>query len=229
MIGQPTTDDDYVVLLYLTMRLFTSIKQIQNLRAYHTGDKLHIDVAIALDEETILKDSHALAASLRHFLDVVPKVKRAHVWAKPFRARCSGTVCSPVKTEELRDISLASSYATHQSIKDQCPIPSYAVGGSWEPRRTKNFSHNSQSRSPDVLWTASLKRWYGLIELWIYVIDCGFYCTLNSVVPNTNKDLKRDFVPIISTIQPSSGLGTQLPTGFGRWGLVDNPETQLYL
>ena len=31
-------------MLYLTMRFATAIKQIQNLRAYHAGDKLFVEV-----------------------------------------------------------------------------------------------------------------------------------------------------------------------------------------
>ena len=83
IIGQPATGDDYTVLLYLTMRFSTSIKQIQHLRAYHSGDKLHVDVAIALEAETTLRDSHALVESLQYFMEMIPKVERAHVWAEP--------------------------------------------------------------------------------------------------------------------------------------------------
>lgn len=38
-----TTNIDYLVL-YLTMRFSAAIKQIQNLRAYHAGDKLFVEV-----------------------------------------------------------------------------------------------------------------------------------------------------------------------------------------
>ena len=45
-------------VLYLTMRFATAIKQIQNLRAYHAGDKLFVEVDIVLSASTPLKDSH---------------------------------------------------------------------------------------------------------------------------------------------------------------------------
>jgi hypothetical protein len=34
----------WMLVLYLTMRFATTIRQIQNLRAYHAGDKLFVEV-----------------------------------------------------------------------------------------------------------------------------------------------------------------------------------------
>ena len=36
------------LVLYLTMRFATAIKQIQNLRAYHAGDRLFVEVCFAV-------------------------------------------------------------------------------------------------------------------------------------------------------------------------------------
>lgn len=66
-------------VLYLTMRFSTSIKQIQNLRAYHAGDKLFVEVDIVLAANMPLKDSHDLSEVVTYFLEAVPIVDRAFV------------------------------------------------------------------------------------------------------------------------------------------------------
>ena len=61
------------------MRFATSIQQIQNLRAYHAGDKLFVEADIVLDPATPLRDSHDLGEVLTYFLESVPFVDRAFV------------------------------------------------------------------------------------------------------------------------------------------------------
>lgn len=67
------------IVLYLTMRFSTAIKQIQNLRAYHAGDKLFVEVDIVLSANMPLKDSHDLSEVITYFLEAVPIVDRAFV------------------------------------------------------------------------------------------------------------------------------------------------------
>ncbi|KAJ4418563.1 hypothetical protein N0V85_001396 [Neurospora sp. IMI 360204] len=62
LTGFSATADQRNILLYLTMRFAKTIKQIQGLQAYHSGDKLNVEVDIVLDASTSLKDSHDLAA-----------------------------------------------------------------------------------------------------------------------------------------------------------------------
>lgn len=73
LLIEPTT------VLYLTMRFAKTIKQIQGLQAYHSGDKLNVEVDIVLDASTTLRDSHDLAESLGYVLESVPIVDRAFV------------------------------------------------------------------------------------------------------------------------------------------------------
>lgn len=68
-----------IFLQYLTMRFAKTIKQIQGLKAYHSGDKLNVEVDIVLDENTSLRDSHDLGESLQYVLESVPNVDRAFV------------------------------------------------------------------------------------------------------------------------------------------------------
>ncbi|KAK0840387.1 hypothetical protein LTR03_010613 [Friedmanniomyces endolithicus] len=79
LTGCAATADERNVLLYLTMRFAKTIKQIQELQAYHAGDKLNVEVDIVLDEGTSLKDSHDLGESLQYVLESVPNVDRAFV------------------------------------------------------------------------------------------------------------------------------------------------------
>ncbi|KAF9869998.1 cation diffusion facilitator 10 [Colletotrichum karsti] len=79
LTGFSATSDERNLLLYLTMRFATSIKQIQNLRAYHAGDKLFVEVDIVLSANMPLKDSHDLSEVLTYFLESVPIVDRAFV------------------------------------------------------------------------------------------------------------------------------------------------------
>ncbi|KAK4212845.1 hypothetical protein QBC37DRAFT_186241 [Rhypophila decipiens] len=79
LTGSSATADQRNILLYLTMRFAKTIKQIQGLQAYHTGDKLNCEVDIVLDPSTSLKDSHDLSESLQYVLESVPIVDRAFV------------------------------------------------------------------------------------------------------------------------------------------------------
>lgn len=79
LTGAAASADERNVLLYLTMRFARSIRQIQGLQAYHSGDKLNVEVDIVLDEAMSLRDSHDLGESLQYVLESVPMVDRAFV------------------------------------------------------------------------------------------------------------------------------------------------------
>jgi cation diffusion facilitator family transporter len=72
LTGASATADERNILLYLTMRFAKTIKKIQGLQAYHSGDKLNVEVDIVLDEEISLRDSHDLGESLQYVLESVP-------------------------------------------------------------------------------------------------------------------------------------------------------------
>ena len=79
LTGASASADERNILLYLTMRFAKTIKKIQGLQAYHSGDKLNVEVDIVLDEHTSLRDSHDLGESLQYVLESVPSVDRAFV------------------------------------------------------------------------------------------------------------------------------------------------------
>ena len=75
LTGAAATADERNTLLYLTMRFASTINKIQGLQAYHSGDKLMVEVDIVLDEHTNLRDSHDLGESLQYVLESVPNGK----------------------------------------------------------------------------------------------------------------------------------------------------------
>lgn len=77
--GAAASADQRNVLLYLCMRFAKTIKQIQGLQAFHSGDFIHVEADIILDENTSLRDSHDLGESLQYVLESVPYVDRAFV------------------------------------------------------------------------------------------------------------------------------------------------------
>jgi cation diffusion facilitator family transporter len=79
LTGAAASADERNILLYLTMRFAKTIRKIQGLQAYHSGDKLNVEVDIVLDEHTSLRDSHDLGESLQYVLESVPNVDRAFV------------------------------------------------------------------------------------------------------------------------------------------------------
>ncbi|KAI9739609.1 MAG: hypothetical protein M1834_006327 [Cirrosporium novae-zelandiae] len=79
LTGAAASADERNVLLYLTMRFAKTIKQIQGLQAYHSGDKLNVEVDVVVDEGMSLRDSHDLGESLQYVLESVPGVERAFV------------------------------------------------------------------------------------------------------------------------------------------------------
>ncbi|KAF7191756.1 Metal tolerance protein 3 [Pseudocercospora fuligena] len=79
LTGASASADERNILLYLTMRFAKTIKKIQGLQAYHSGDKLNVEVDIVLDEDISLRDSHDLGESLQYVIESVPTVDRAFV------------------------------------------------------------------------------------------------------------------------------------------------------
>lgn len=75
LTGAAASADERNILLYLTMRFAKTIKKIQGLQAYHSGDKLNVEVDLVLDENTNLRDSHDLGESLQYVLESVPNGK----------------------------------------------------------------------------------------------------------------------------------------------------------
>lgn len=61
------------------MRFAKTIRYVQGLQAYTSGDKICVEVDIVLDENMRLRDSHDVQESLQYVLESVPGVERAWV------------------------------------------------------------------------------------------------------------------------------------------------------
>lgn len=79
LTGAAAALEDRQVLLYLCSRFAESILQITALNAYHTGDRLTVEVDIVLDAKSSLRDSHDIGEALQYALETLPFVERAFV------------------------------------------------------------------------------------------------------------------------------------------------------
>lgn len=79
LTGAAASLEDRQVLLYLCSRFAESILQITALNAYHTGDRLTVEVDIVLDAKSSLRDSHDIGEALQYALETLPFVERAFV------------------------------------------------------------------------------------------------------------------------------------------------------
>lgn len=79
LTGTAASQQDRQVLLYASYRFAESIKQITTLNAYHTGDRVMVEVDLVLDGTLSLKDSHDIGEALQYALETLPFVERAFV------------------------------------------------------------------------------------------------------------------------------------------------------
>lgn len=73
---------EYKVILYLAYRFAESIKLITNLKVYHVGDAVNveIDIVFAAEEFNLsFKDCHDIAEALQYSIETLPFVERAFV------------------------------------------------------------------------------------------------------------------------------------------------------
>lgn len=79
LTGTAAEPEDRQVVLYLATRFAESIKQITALNAYHTGDRILVEVDLVLDGALNLKDSHDIGEALQYALESLPFVERVYV------------------------------------------------------------------------------------------------------------------------------------------------------
>lgn len=79
LTGATADPEDRQVLLYLCARFADTIQAVTALNAYHSGDRLTVEVDIALDAESSLRDCHDIGEALQYALETLPFVERAFV------------------------------------------------------------------------------------------------------------------------------------------------------
>lgn len=68
-----------VVLTFLAMTHSPHVRQIDTVRAYHSGPRLIVEVDIVMDPEETLRATHDIAEELQMKLESLPNVERAYV------------------------------------------------------------------------------------------------------------------------------------------------------
>lgn len=56
-----------------------AIRQIDTVRAYHSGPRLIVEVDVVMDPEDTLRNTHDVAEALQMKLESLPDVERAYV------------------------------------------------------------------------------------------------------------------------------------------------------
>lgn len=79
LTGAAAEPEDRQVLLYLCARFAETIKQVTALNAYHSGDRLTVEVDIVLEPKSSLRDSHDIGEALQYALETIQFVERAFV------------------------------------------------------------------------------------------------------------------------------------------------------
>ncbi|KAF1952126.1 cation diffusion facilitator 1 [Byssothecium circinans] len=79
LIGVSADTPTLQLITYISMTHSPSIRQIDTVRAYHSGPRLIVEVDIVMDPEDSLRNTHDIAEELQIKLESLPDVERAYV------------------------------------------------------------------------------------------------------------------------------------------------------
>ncbi|OAG01923.1 cation diffusion facilitator 1 [Paraphaeosphaeria sporulosa] len=79
LIGVTADTPTLQLITYISMTHSPFIKQIDTVRAYHSGPRLIVEVDIVMDPEETLQSTHDVAEALQIKLESLPDVERAYV------------------------------------------------------------------------------------------------------------------------------------------------------
>ncbi|ODV90741.1 hypothetical protein CANCADRAFT_15629, partial [Tortispora caseinolytica NRRL Y-17796] len=79
LTGAAADQSDRQLILYLCMRFSSTIRKVTSLNAYHSGDKIIVEVDLVVDDTLSLRDSHDLGETLQYAIETLPFVERAFV------------------------------------------------------------------------------------------------------------------------------------------------------
>ena len=79
LIGITADTETLQLITYVSMTHSDAIKQIDTVRAWHSGPRLVVEVDIVMDPEETLRVSHDVAEELQMKLESLPDVERAYV------------------------------------------------------------------------------------------------------------------------------------------------------
>ncbi|CAI6336428.1 unnamed protein product [Periconia digitata] len=79
LIGVTADTPTLQLITYISMTHSPSIRQIDTVRAYHSGPRLIVEVDIVMDPDDSLRSTHDVAEELQIKLESLPDVERAYV------------------------------------------------------------------------------------------------------------------------------------------------------
>ncbi|KAF1996353.1 cation diffusion facilitator 1 [Amniculicola lignicola CBS 123094] len=79
LIGVTADTNTLQLITYISMTHSPFVKQIDTVRAYHSGPRLIVEVDIVMDPEESLRATHDIAEELQIKLESLPDVERAYV------------------------------------------------------------------------------------------------------------------------------------------------------
>ena len=79
LVGVVASVEVQQLITYVCLTHSPSIRQIDTVRAYHSGPRLIAEVDIVMDPQATLKDTHDIAEELQIKLEGLPDVERAYV------------------------------------------------------------------------------------------------------------------------------------------------------
>lgn len=79
LTGSVASPEERQMVLYMCMRFADCIEHITALNAYHTGDRIIVEVDVILSHDLTLKDCHDIGESLQYAIETLPFVERAFV------------------------------------------------------------------------------------------------------------------------------------------------------
>lgn len=81
--GQAVDDELFRKLIYLAWRFAPIVEGFKNMKAYHAGDGVWVEVDILLDPYTPLMSTHDISETLQYCLEGLPEVDRTYNFKNP--------------------------------------------------------------------------------------------------------------------------------------------------
>ena len=79
LIGKTADTETLQLITYISMTHSPAIKQLDTVRAWHSGPRLFVEVDVVMDPEDTLRSTHDVAEELQMKLEMLPDVDRCYV------------------------------------------------------------------------------------------------------------------------------------------------------
>lgn len=79
LIGRAAGTEVQQLITYVSMMHSPQIRQIDTVRAWHSGPRLVVEVDVVMDPDSSLRSTHDVAEELQMKLESLPDIERAYV------------------------------------------------------------------------------------------------------------------------------------------------------